>query len=297
MLINVRFRLYSHDWRFASIPDLERISVAVALGSVAAFGLVALLSPVMEFAVGRSLAAVAALPMTFWPLEFLLSMMVVGGSRFAIRALQDLSQQRPPKVLPRPTLLYGAGQIGALMARSAQRAPSAGVLPVAFIDDDPALAGTTVAGVPVRGGFEAMEDIAAGTGASQLLITMSNAHGSTIRRVVEAATALKLEVRIVPSMVELLDGTVDAYRVRKVRVEDLLRRPMAEKHSEVAEQMITGKSVLITGAGGSIGSELARQVYAMRPAKLILVDRAESALFDIHRQLRRGPWRSAGRDA
>src|SRR5262249_30440219 len=157
-----------------------------------------------------------------------------------------------------PALLYGAGQVGALIARSAQRTPSAGVMPVAFLDDDPALDGTTVAGVRVRGVFETMADVVAATGADQLLITMSNARGSTIRRVVEAATALKLDVRIVPSMVELLDGSIDAYRIRKVRVEDLLRRPMAEKHSQIAEEMITGRSVLITGAGGSIGSELAR---------------------------------------
>jgi len=123
------------------------------------------------------------------------------------------------------------------------------------------------------------------TGAKTLLITASNASGASIRRIMEAATALHLEVRTVPSMVELLDGTIDAHRVRRVRVEDLLRRPTANEHGSEVAQVFPGKVVLITGAGGSIGSELARQVMALRPRRLVLLDRAESALFDIHRQL------------
>jgi FlaA1/EpsC-like NDP-sugar epimerase len=280
MAVNVRLRLYARDWRFASIPDLAVISVGMLLGTVVAAVSVMVVSAATHSNVFQ------AVPLAFWPVELLLATFVIGGSRFGIRALHDFGQQRMlGDVTGRPTLLYGAGHIGALIARSAQRTPSAGVMPMAFLDDDPALVGTSVAGVEVRGGFQALAELAAETGATTLLITMSNARGSAVRRIVEAATALQLEVRIVPSVVELLDGTIDAYRVRKVRVEDLLRRPLAERHSDGAEEMIKGKIVLITGAGGSIGSELARQVFAMAPAHLILVDRAESALFDIHRQL------------
>jgi FlaA1/EpsC-like NDP-sugar epimerase len=128
------------------------------------------------------------------------------------------------------------------------------------------------------------------TGAQGLLITMPRASGASIRRVVDAAMALGLEVRTVPSMNDVLDGSVDAYRARHVRVEDLLRRPIAQDHSAAVRAIIEDRVVLITGAGGSIGSELARQVMSIRPRRLILLDRAESDLYLVQRELeaRRG---------
>ena len=123
------------------------------------------------------------------------------------------------------------------------------------------------------------------TGARNLLISMPSAPGSAVRRVVEAALELQLDVRTVPSVEDLLDGSVDAYRVRRVRVEDLLRRPMVTEHAAGVEELIRDRTVLITGGGGSIGSELARQVFALGPRRLILVDRAESPLYLVQREL------------
>ena len=123
------------------------------------------------------------------------------------------------------------------------------------------------------------------TGAQALLITMPSAPGSAIRRVVDAALAHNLDVRTVPSMNDLLDGTLDAYRVRRVQVEDLLRRPSATEHADAVRELIRDRTIVITGAGGSIGSELARQVYSLGPRRLVLVDRAESALYLVQREL------------
>ena len=106
-----------------------------------------------------------------------------------------------------------------------------------------------------------------------------------MRRVVDAASALHLDVRTVPAVTDLLDGSVDAYRVRRVRVEDLLRRPMVTEHAPGVEEIIRGRTVVITGGGGSIGSELARQVFAIGPRRLVLVDRAESPLYLVQREL------------
>lgn len=284
-LVNVRLGLYAHDWRFASIPDLQRIVIACVLGSVLAAGVfLALTSVVVPDATGTTLTF--GLPRSFWFIELLLTLTFVGGSRFGIRALHDFaSSAHATSAPPSATLLYGAGQIGAMMARSARRVPQAGVMPRGFLDDDPDLAGTRVAGLPVFGGLNKLSQAVEATSAKTLLITASNASGASIRRIMEAATALHLEVRTVPSMVELLDGTIDAHRVRKVRVEDLLRRPTTTEHGPEVAEVFPGKVVLITGAGGSIGSELARQVMSLRPRRLVLIDRAESALFDIHRQL------------
>jgi FlaA1/EpsC-like NDP-sugar epimerase len=280
LAVNVAAGLYRHDWRFASVTDMARIVAAVMTGTVIAGLFVLSFGLVDAERAGR-------VPLTFWPIELLLSLFVIGGTRFAIRAVFDLTAERREDghVTGKPTLLYGAGRIGVVMARSAAWTPAAGVVPVGFLDDDPGLKGTRVAGLPVFGGIAALEQAVAETGAQALLITASNADGATIRRVVQAANEIQIDVRTVPSMVELLDGTIDAHRVRKVRVEDLLRRATATEHAPEVDEVFRGRTVLITGAGGSIGSELARQVMAVQPRRVILLDRAESALFDIHRQL------------
>ena len=276
IVTNVRLGLYSHSWRQASVPDLVRITASVGAGSLfamAVFYVAALLSG------GEWLPG---FPRSFWIGEALLSTAVLGGARLAIRVASDPMPQwrRADGVRGRPTLLFGAGHAGALMARSAMRTAGSGVDPVGFLDDDPHLKGEVVAGLRVYGGVDALERAVIATGATALLITMPSAPGTAVRKVVEAAAVLGLDVRTVPPVEDLLDGSLDAYRVRRLRVEDLLRRPMVTEHAVGVADIIEGKTVLITGAGGSIGSELARQVFAIGPARLILVDRAESPLYE-----------------
>ena len=248
--------LYARRWRHAGVADLERIVLAVVLGSVVS----------MTIFYGATHLAdaswAAGFPRSFWPMELLLSLVILGGVRFAIRAIYDkiADGARETSVSASLTLLYGAGETGALLVRSAKRTASAGVRPVGFLDDDPSLAGSIVAGIRVYGGLEALDRAIADTGARRMLITMPNAEGQAIRRVVDAALARKLDVRTVPPVSDLLDGTIDAYRVRQVRVEDLLRRPMITEHASGVEEIIRGQTVMITGGAGSIGSELARQV-------------------------------------
>lgn len=278
-IVDTRLGLYAHDWRFASVPDLQRIIVACLLGSAITAAV---------FVLGNAILTglTRGLPRSFWPIEFLVTLTVIGGSRFGIRAASDLvASSRATGKTQRATLLYGAGDVGVVMARSARRLPQAGVTPVGFLDDDRRLTGSRIAGLRVYGGLDALADAVQDTGAQMLLITFANAPGAAIRRIVEAATALRLEVRTVPSIVEMLDGTVDPHRVREVRVEDLLRRPAATEHAPEVTDAFHDRVIMITGAGGSIGAELARQVMAVGPRRVVLVDRAESALFQIHRDL------------
>jgi FlaA1/EpsC-like NDP-sugar epimerase len=279
--INIRLGLYSRRWRSASVPDLERIIAAVGLGS-----LVSMISFYVASSLGRTTWA-DGFPRSFWLAEALLSVAIVGGVRFGIRAASDLVRSPRHTVASdrRATLLYGAGHTGVMLARSARRDPRSGVVPVGFLDDDPSLTGGTVAEIPVYGGLQSMGRAVAETGAQTLLITMPSAQGSDVRRVVDTALALSLDVRTVPSMTDLLDGSVDAYRVRRVRVEDLLRRPVVTEHAAGVEEIIRDQTVLITGGGGSIGSELARQVFALGPRRLVLVDRAETPLYLVQREL------------
>jgi FlaA1/EpsC-like NDP-sugar epimerase len=276
---DIRLGLYDRTWRFASVPDLERIVAAVSLGT-----LVTLFIWLTSHFVGVPWAV--DVPHTFWLAEMVFSLALIGGIRFAIRAASDLRPEVENVARDsRRTLLYGAGRTGALMARSARREPEAGVVPVGFLDDDPHIAGRLVAGLRVYGGLPELERAVAQTGARSLLITMPGAPGPAVRRVVEAAATLDLQVRTVPTLTELMDGSIDVHRLRRVRVEDLLGRPIVTEHAAAVEEIIKDRVVLITGAAGSIGSELARQVFAIGPRRLILVDRAESPLYLIQREL------------
>ena len=278
---NIRLGLYRRRWRFASVPDLERIAIAVGLGSILAIGVFYAITIISGSAAG------ASFPRSFWIIEALLSVCILGGGRFAIRALYHHTAgfQSTSEAIVQPALLYGAGHTGVGIARSAERDPRAGFRPVGFLDDDPRLAGEIVAGHRVFGGLGSMKEAVAKTGARTLLITMPGAAGSDVREIFEAALDLNLEVRTVPSLADLLDGSIDAHRVRKVRVEDLLRRPMVTEHAAGVEELIRDRTVVITGGGGSIGSELARQVFAFGPRRLLLVDRAETPLYLVEREL------------
>ena len=225
---------------------------------------------------------------SFWVVDFIVNIGLVGGVRFLIRAIAEWQTQRSAELAGTgrvPALLYGAGRAGATIARSAMREPKAGVQPVGFLDDDLRRKGQSIAGVPVLGNLNELSRAVAATGAKMLLITMPRASGPVIRHVMEAGVAAGLEVRTIPPFLDLIDGTIDAFRVRRVRVEDLLGRTVASDHAEGVDDLIRDKVVMITGAGGSIGSELARQVQALRPRELVLVDRAESPLYTIERDL------------
>ena len=278
---NIQFGLYSRTWRYASIPDVVRIASAALMGSA----LVAATAFVLSH--WGSVRSGSDLPVSFWLVESLLTLMVLAASRLTVRAASDWSIHGLPgnAIGGRATLLYGAGRLGVLVARSARRNPASGVVPVGFLDDDPALGNHFVDGLFVFGAIDALREAVARTGARSLLITMPDAAGTQIRKVVEAAIAVGLDVRTVPSMYELLDGTIDAQRARRVRVEDLLQRSVATHHAPEVDERIAGRTVLITGAGGSIGSELARQVWSISPRRLVLVDRAESSLYLIEREL------------
>jgi FlaA1/EpsC-like NDP-sugar epimerase len=281
MAINVSVGLYSRLWVHASVPDLLQIVYAAGAGSLLSFSIVTLLQLVGLMPSG------ALLGPAFWVLELLFALFAMGGARFAIRAVNDLATGRATddKAVRVPALLFGAGREGVMMARSALASRRAKVLPVGFLDGDESRRGSSIAGLKVFGALDALDDAIRRTGARMLLITMSNAPGSAVRQVMAAAHAAGLEVRRVPAVHELLDGTLDASHIRKIRVEDLLTREQVTTHAPGAEAIIRDQVVMVTGAGGSIGSELARQIFALEPRQLILVDRAESPLYMIEREL------------
>jgi FlaA1/EpsC-like NDP-sugar epimerase len=280
--VNTSLGLHRQLWAYASASEYAPILLAVPVGTIAT----ALVYYVMTGALGLSTLG-EAVPMAFWVIVGLVNLILIGGIRCSVRLTSDVRRASSDRTTSPavPTLLFGAGEVGAMMARSCRAESRAAIAPVGFLDDARSRHGRWVARLPVLGGLDNLAEAAAQTQARQLLITMPNAPGKRVREVVEAARAAGLTVRTVPAIWELLDGTVSAFRVRDVRVEDLLRREQLAMQTVAVDRIIRGRRVMITGAGGSIGSELARQVFAMRPADLILIDRAEGSLFGVEQEL------------
>jgi FlaA1/EpsC-like NDP-sugar epimerase len=286
LTVSIGLGLYRHSWRHASIQDMARIILVVSVGTVVAVIIVnSIVWLSAEFT--EQWPASAGVPSApFWLLAWALSLGVIAIPRFAIRYASELPTPADRSSMDaKRTLLYGAGWAGVMVARSAKRAPDGGIKPVGFLDDDQGLVGGRVAGLRVFGGLEALPGTVRRTRADTLLITMPNVTGDVVRRIAEAAMEHGLEVRTVPPVTDLLDGTLDVSRIRNLRVDDLLRRPPSKEHTPLVRDTFHDKVVAITGAAGSIGSELARQVLAMEPRRMLLIDQAESPLFNVGREL------------
>lgn len=274
-------------WKYVGLREAVRILVAVAISSS---GLLILRILVGELDVGRSRLAFASLPISVIAGNFILSFVGLSGMRFLRRMVASSRRTgvvsvRPPAGDPVPTLLIGAGQAGLLVAREIQNAPYVGLRAVAFLDDDKAKHGTLIHGVPVLGSTAELGRLSAELGVKQVLITIANAPGKEIRRIRSLCEDAGLTVKIVPGLYEIVGGTFNLSRIRDVAIEDLLGREPVSLDIQSIASLIEGRTVLVTGAGGSIGSELCRQLVGFPIKRLIAVDQSEFGLFNIHREL------------
>ncbi len=305
--INILGGLYSRAWAYASVGELARIFVVVLVGS--GVGILVFYVVMLPLGVGGTTTDVGRFPRSFFVLEGLLTLAGMGGARFLIRAGQEWQGWRPGDRDRRrgamsapsnrvPTLVYGAGDVGATVLRTiGTAADGLGMRVVGLIDDDRSKRNQVLRGQKVLGSIVELGDIARVTGARRLLIAIPSASGDVIRRVVEQATSLGLETRTVPTIAELVSGRLDAAAIREVEVEDLLRREPVNIDEAALRDVMHGHRVLVTGAGGSIGSELARQVFDLDPDALVLLDRAEGPLYDIERELTLLSERDSGSDS
>ncbi len=279
------FGITRFSWRFISLRDAVRIFFAVASASSVLVAL-RLASPLWRDQL--PLLRYAIVPLGVLLGDFVLAFLGLTGVR-ALRRLvgermASRSHGRAYKV-PQPTLLIGAGQGGVLVAQEITRRPDLGIAPLGFVDDDPIKQGAVIHGIKVLGTTSDLPSLAERLGAKQALITISNASGSAIRRITQSCTDAGLTTKIVPGTYEIVGGRVNLSRIREVAIEDLLRREPVKLDSASVSHVMRGQPVMVTGAGGSIGSELCRQVAAFRPSALILVERAENNLFEIHLEL------------
>ncbi len=181
----------------------------------------------------------------------------------------------------------GAGSAGAMMVRELRENPQVGLEPVAFVDDDPQKRDMSIHGVPVLGGSEEIPRLARQLGVQQVIIAMPSAPGRSIRRVLELCERAGVRAKSMPGIYELLDGKVSVRQLRDVQIEDLLRRKPVRTDIGAVYELLRGRRVLITGGGGSIGSELCRQVLRCEPSELIVLGHGENSVFAIEGALRR----------
>jgi FlaA1/EpsC-like NDP-sugar epimerase len=274
--------LYRRYWQYASIGDL----IAIVLANVVASLWLALL-----VLTGLAIGVVVEFSRSILLIDLLLTLALTGGARFSVRAMAE-SHGRFRKGRDgstpdrRRVLVIGAGNAGALVAREAQRNPQLGFQIVGFLDDAVVKHGKRIAGLPVLGSIDALEPVVQANLIEQVVIAMPSAPGSAIRVLVETCQRLGVPSKILPGVYEVLGDRVSVRRLRDVEITDLLKRdPVTHEHPNL--DYVIDQVVLVTGAGGSIGAELCRQVAMARPRRLVLVGHGENSIFDIDAELRR----------
>jgi len=268
------FGLYHRLWRFVDGRDFEAIVRSVVLATAGVVVVSFLMSGVDP-------------PRGVVALDFLLTLVFVAGSRFLVRGVQERRFRLPrPQRGARETLIIGAGNGGQSVAFELRRNPGLGAEPIGFIDDDPRKSGMRVAGLKVLGTTDDLPQVLERIDPDEVMIAIPSAPGTLRQKVVTACRQRDIPVRTLPTVFELLSGGMElARQVRDVQVEDVLGREPVRFELDRVGAYLRDEVVLVTGAGGSIGSELCRQIARVAPRLLVLVDNGENSLFEIRREL------------
>ncbi len=266
---------YNRWWRYVSTRDMWGAFRGVVLASIAVFLVFTL------FEIHR-----VDVPRGVWFIDLLVCMAFVAGSRLLVRTIVE--RPLPGRIVTRgkEAVIVGAGDAGQLVVKEMQRSPVLGYTPIGLLDDDPRKRNLRLHGVRVLGTTADLAHVLRDRRPDEVLIAIPSAPGELRARIVETSRSLDVPVKTLPTLSDLVSGDADlARQLRPVEVEDVLgREPVEVDFASIAEYL-RGEVVLVTGAGGSIGSELCRQIARVGPAKLVLLDHAEPALFEIEREL------------
>lgn len=263
------FKLYNRVWAYASTGELFAVIQAVTLGSLAT--------------IAMSFFSHTQLPRSIAVMHWALAILLMGGSRLVWRYIVERMKTSGHKPTRR-ALIIGAGDGGALVARELKGNKSSFV-PVGFIDDDPMKKNAAVLGLPVLGTREQIPEMVALHRINLVIIAMPSVEASVIRDIVDICRSTQAELKILPGVYQIIDGQVSVSNLRPVQLEDLLRREPVRVDLEEIAAYLNEMTVLVTGAGGSIGSELCRQVAAVGPKKLVLLDHCENSIHSIWLEL------------
>ena len=273
------FGLYKRMWVYASIPEIKLIFFAVTTASI----LVSI--PMYFFLYGH---VFYSFPRSVLVIDWILSLLLVGGQRFSFRVFSESinrssSSKRSGAV--KQILVIGAGDAGAMIVKELQRNPQLAMRPVGFLDDNPEKKGKTIHGIPVFGEIKSLPKILSFRHIDEVIIAIPSASGTTIREITNLCRKRNIVYRTMPGLYELLGGMVSVSRLREVDIADLLRRQPAHTNDEQVGQTLKDKIVLVTGAGGSIGSELCRQIARWEPKTLVMLGHGENAIFEAYLEI------------
>lgn len=267
------FGLYNSLWGYSSLPEMLQIIKAVTVSSLA-----------IAF-VDRIILTPPAIPLSIHFISLMINILLIGGSRFALRLRQEiLSSIDNRKKKGRRVLVIGAGQAGALLIREMQQQPTP-YLPIAILDDNYNKIKNYLHGVPVVGVVEELPKVVKDYNIDEILVAIPSAPKERLREIVAIAKETGLPVGIIPGLLAKSAEKITLDQVREVQIEDLLGRKPVKLHLEEIAGYLTGERVLVTGAGGSIGSELCRQVARFEPEQLLLLGRGENSIYEIDREL------------
>lgn len=269
------FRMYNSLWRYASIEELIQVVMA---------GFFATAATVLYLHLSE-----AFLPRSIYIITMMLDVALIGGIRFSYRSLRTV---RDIGILGRNAhnkriLIIGAGEAGAQIIRELKTNDSLHSTPVALIDDDHGKKGRMINGVPVIGGQDQIALAVVEKKIDRVILAMPSATRSQVKTIVDICSPLKVELKIVPGVGELIDGKIHVNAIRDVEIDDLLGRDPVKLDIDSINHEIKGKRILVTGGGGSIGSEICRQVAKLRPEALMVVDIYENAAYDLEQELKR----------
>ena len=277
LFIFYRAGLYRRLWQYASVLELESILIATSLSGLAASFLGAVLLPLTGLTPGR-------VPLSILVIDWLLTAAFVALPRLLLR-MSRRRRGNHESAEARRVLIAGAGSAGGSIARELMQNPRYGIVPVGFVDDDRTKHGHRMHGLPVMGALSQIKEIVRRERIGEIVIAMPSAPGTVVRHVVRAAAEADVKTRTMPSIFDLISGRVQATALRQVEIQDLLRREPVHTNLDEVRGLATGKRVLVTGAGGSIGSELCRQVARLKPAHLVLLGHGENSIFEIRHEL------------
>ncbi len=263
------FKLYNRIWAYASMGELLAVIQAVTLGSLGTITI--------------TFFTDTELPRSIVVMHWALTILLMGGSRMIWRCLRESRRANGHKPTRR-ALIIGAGDAGTMVAREL-KSHNSSFLPVGFIDDDPLKQGVSVLGLPVLGSRARIPEVVGRRKVSLIIIAMPSVGAGVIREIVEICKDTKAGLKILPGMYQLINGQVSVNHLRPVQLEDLLHREPARVNLEEIAGYLAGETVLVTGAGGSIGSELCRQVAAVNPKKLVLLGHGENSVYNIWLEL------------
>ena len=269
------FKLYGRIWRYASATEL----IAIVMANIAASTAWYFISLYIGSVLPRSLYVFTGLLLTFF----------IGGSRLSLRFYSYVMNKPKYRQIQRKknkVLIVGAGDAGAMLLREIERYHIANRQVVGFIDDDKNKTGKILLGVKVLGTRNELVKIAAEKGIDEIIIAMPSVKGKEIKAIISICKETNCKLTILPGLYEIIEGKVSISQLRPVDIEDLLGRDPVKLDTTAVREYLAGKIVLITGAGGSIGSEIVRQVAKMQPKKLLLLGKGENSIYEITQELK-----------